>query len=411
MKIGLASDEILLDEFSLLEELSKKVEIQFIDLKNFSFKSPEETRSLINSYGIEAIVNRATSKNFRENSTENFEKADILVINPYGVEYFSNSKPRLKDIFRRYRIPTIDSILIQDFPIKKYGDRFSLNRNAAEKISKLIFQEWKKAVIKPTEGSRGKAIFYIESEKDFLRTCVTAFQNYKDRGKINEALFPCLSNPYGVYAEEFKPHALDLRISLEKEKGKSPVVIGCLARVVSSDEIIAKNTALGAIPIGIPTPPKYEKIAVECINALVNFTRSRGFNIDALYGGIDIIPVCEDGEERKKIYEGIKKLSKFKTEKIEPVKTKVKVALEKRLENRCTEGEFNKTLREHDQIYAEFKSLPEYLEAQSLILEHLDKCTPYANEFNTRPDFRNNTHNLSANIPESIYRVLKSIVA
>jgi len=419
MKIGIATDEITLDEFSILDEFKQRnIETELINLKKFLFKSSESTYDVIKSLDIDAIVNRATSKNLREISTENFEMAGINVLNSYGIEWISNLKTRTKDAFRKKGITTIDHILIPRFPIIRKSDgKFAFNKKIAKEIETLILNEFGEAVIKPMAGSRGKSIIHIGHIGDFTNECLETFRNYQITGNLNnDTVYQCLNNAYGIYAERFIPHALDLRIPLEQIYGKKSEVLGCLVRAVTDDSIVAKNTARGAIPLGIETPSEYRTLVLKCVEAMFYSARNCGYNADYLYGGIDIIPMCNDRKEREKVYKAVRKITQFKKDKIDPAKNRLKVALDRwykkfTLKDLSPQLEVKEALKEHDNMYSKFTSLPDYIEAQKVIKEHLDLCTPYANEFNSRPDFRNNTHNVtSADIPASIFHVVKSIV-
>ncbi len=412
MTVGFATDVVTIDEFSILNELRKRyTDSKFINLNELLFKPIPGTYKNIGDLDVEVVINRTRSASQREYSTRMFEEAGIEVLNPYGVEWASNLKTTTKDAFNAYNIDTIDYVLIPSFPMVRTRDgKYRLIRDNAKKIAETVLNKFGKTVLKPVGGSWGKSIISFDSIDGYLKECIDTYQEYRKTGTLrNYSLYQCLNNPFGTYAEKFVPHALDLRIVVEKKPGKKPKVLGCLVRAVSDDNIVAKNTARGAIPLGIETPHEYRSLTIESIEAIIGYANTHGHKVDYLIGGIDIIPMCEDKDKREKVYEAVRKISQFKRENIDPAKKMVDDLLDKWSRRRCTGEKLEKALRQHDKVYAAFRSLPGYSQLQEVVGEYISQCKPYVNEFNPRPDFRNNTHNVAySNLPTRIIEVAVS---
>ena len=303
--IGFATDEITLDEFAILEKLeSNSIEYELINLNNLLLRSPN---SLCESIDSDIIINRATSSNAREVYSEFFEKAGIRVLNHFGMEQVCNSKLRTKIALEEHGIKTVEYVLINRFPIFRpnLNKKYVLSREVAKEVEEKIIDEFVTAVVKPTGGSRGKSILPIRSRGDFMKECVKTYQEYGETGILrNFNLYQNVNNPYGIYAERFIPHALDLRVPVSWRKGEV-MIFEPLVRTVMSDSIVAKNTALGALSLGVNLSQECEKLTENSIDAIVDFVERNGFPVEGLVCGMDIIAICEDLKERQKVYNAV----------------------------------------------------------------------------------------------------------
>lgn len=422
MRIGLATDEITYDEI-LLYNVSEGlgVKMGFIDLKSLLL-SGDVYEEIVKEHDLAVVVNRAVSKNLRERSAEIFERAGLKVLNPYIVEYVSNDKLRTKEAFRRFNLETVRYVLFPDFPFsrRKEDGRLRFYREKAKTIAKTIAHEVGfPAVIKPIGGSRGKSIRLIKDENDFLEECFRCYKLYIDgwsERRIPEALRQCVSNPIGIFAEEFIPHSLDLRVIVGMRRGESPQYIGCLGRVGRGEEEIAKNTALGSIPIGIDLPEEYRRIATDCIRAIVNYVKSFGYSVDYCLVGVDIIPRCDNPLERRRVYEAARRISPFKDKYIEQVKAQLSKAIRKlasrhgrNLDAYVKDKDFKDVDKNLVEVFRKYREMEEYKNLVKTSEEYLDVSEPKPNEVNTRVDYGINTRNAAClNIPYHIIQVISS---
>jgi hypothetical protein len=414
--IGFATDEITLDEFAILEELeSKDIEYELINLNNFLLRSPN---SLYESVDSDVIINRATSSNAREVYSEFFEKAGIRVLNQFGMEQVCNSKLRTKIALEESGIKTVEYVLINRFPIFRPNPnkKYVLSREVAKEVEEKIIGEFVKAVVKPIGGSRGKSILPIRSRGDFLKECMKTYMEYREMGILrNFNLYQNVNNPYGIYAERFIPHALDLRVPASWRKGEVEV-FDPLIRTVMSDRIVAKNTALGALSVGIDLSQECEKSTKKSIDAIVDFVERSGCTVEGLVCGMDIIPICESLKERQAVYNAVVEVAPLWEEHVFPLKRLVNKILERyaRFVRRprskydieevyqILKVELKRPLENMDQGYEKLRLSKEYENLQNVVAEHLEKCLLLPNELNLRPDFRFNTHNLAmAEFPSS----------
>ncbi len=414
--IGFATDEITLDEFAILEELeSNDVEFELINLNNLYLKS---TKSLCESINSDVIINRATSSNVREVYSEFFEKAGIRVLNQFGMEQVCNSKLRTKIALESHGIKTVEYVLINRFPIFRPNpnNKYVLSREVTKEIEEKIIDEFGTAVVKPTGGSRGKSILPIRSRGDFLKECVKAYTEYGETSILrNFNLYQNVNNPYGIYAERFVPHALDLRVPASWRNGEVKV-FDPLIRTVMNDSIVAKNTALGAFSAGIDLSQECKKSTKKSIEALIDFVERSGCTVKGLVCGMDIIPMCESTKERQTVYNAVVEVAHLWEEFVFPLKRLVNKVLERYARFVRKIGskhdieevyhilkiELKKPLEKMDRGYEKLRVSKEYERLQKVVTEHLEKCLLLPNELNLRPDFRYNTHNLAmAEFPSS----------
>jgi glutathione synthase/RimK-type ligase-like ATP-grasp enzyme len=405
MRIGVATDVVTQDEIlisNVLEDLG--VGLEFIDLKRLPFKTLEDLREIFfKDFKLSVIINRATSKYIREYSTEKLERAGLKVVNPYGIEYLSNDKFRTKEVFKSYSVKTMENVLIPNFPFERGKDgKLHFNRKALEQIIEVVNKEVGfPAVLKPIAGSRGKSIMLVKDSNDLYEKCRMLQKRYGEKGVENEyALYQCLLNPYGVYVEEFVPHPLDLRVIVAKKRGERPKYLGCLGRAVVSEDTIAKNTALGGIPIGVDPPESIKSLAVKCVESEVDYARNIGYEVDYCLVGVDIVPRSDEIAEREKVYRAVANILPFKNERIEPAKAELNKVLTKFLQGNLVKDKLKDAIEEVERKFNDFKSLEGYAQARSVIENYLETCVPYANEVNTRVDYGINTKNVACeNLP------------
>jgi len=413
MRIGFATDEVTLDEKLVLDVVHRLVQdVEFIDLYNFPLVSPEKLLERVES---RVIINRTSSHNKRSRFAEIVEEAGLKVVNPYGIEYVCNDKLRTKQAFLANGIKTIECALFPIFPFRKKKGIFLRDRSRWKKIGEMINKEMKyPVIIKPTGGSRGKSILFIKSPEHFSSECMKWYENQTE---IPTALYQNSINPDGTYVEGFLPHPLDLRIIVSKERNRSPEYRGCLCRGGLSDDVIAKNTALGAIPLGVDPSEEIKRLSVDCMEAVAKYAIGRGHDVDCYLVGIDIIPECDRENERKKVYEAFKSLSSMHQEirtvtgslydafkriqsaqkvlerKKLSIEYEEKILLKKMLSDR--ETEFKTTLETLDKKFSKFRRSKEYRHAQKVVRNYLDVSTPLPNEVNPRPDYGINTRSVA----------------
>jgi len=207
------------------------------------------------------------------------------------------------------------------------------------------------------------------------------------------------------------PHALDLRVLVQKiDDGIK--YLGTLARVAEDEERVAKNTALGSIPVGLDDVPEYIKqMAINSVRAMMAGIERVYQPSRSLLIGVDIIPSTEDVEARQEVYSGASRLVDYKRGRIEDAKTELQRILKGRLSSHkrnllavSQDEEFLRSVRYFDEVFGEFKSLPAYQSLQKVIQQYLLGATSYVGELNPRVDFGTNTRNLS--IPRLHYMIV-----
>jgi glutathione synthase/RimK-type ligase-like ATP-grasp enzyme len=419
VKIGLATDEITLDEYAIWKELEKSnIEYELINLNNLTFKSP---RDMFFSTDLDVVINRATSLGIREISSRFFEENGIKVLNAFIFEAISNSKLFTKFAFAKSDIETINYILVDRMPIIKPNpnSKYKLDRNTAKEIEEIIIKELGEAIVKPTKGSRGKNVILISKKGDFVGECKRSFSKYTETAILdNFCLYQNVNNDSGVYAEQFIPHALDLRVPALLTGGKIEVT-SPLLRTVRDDYSIAKNTALGAFSAGIELSKECRKLTENSIYSILKYI-GRITELNGFICGMDIIPMCEDFQKRQKVYDSVAEISPLWEKYIFPSKRPVMKIIHKYSRHmrvwksnysmiNIFEGldkELSEPLEKMDKAYQKVSNSEKNKTLQNVAMEHLENCILFPNEINLRPDFRYNTHNLATkSIPSSYIEV------
>jgi len=413
MTIGLLVDEITLGEILIYSSLKRRsTNIRLIDATD-SFSNTEKIIS--EDPELKCVINRVTRKNLRIFYSEILKNRGIKVLNPFEIEYVSNSKLRAKLAFSTHQVRTARFAIIPKFPIEQYSIGRLARHDRVEEIAAFLEAEVGfPAILKPSEGSRGKSILIVNSREDFVAQC-RKYRTIDEILKVPYALYQTLSNPVGLFAEEFIPHAFDLRILISM-KGNSVKCLGCLARVGREEAEVAKNTALGSIPVGVEIPKSYEDAAANGLMAVVSYVEKMwGTSPDCCLVGVDIIPRCDDAEARREIYSLAKAISPFKDKHIEQAKKLLNVTLRKLLKTYgknfdaiLEDKGFINVWKHLDSTFREFQSLDGYNRLQEGINRVLETSEPYICELNTRVDFEVNTRNLS--IP-NLHEIMAELVA
>ncbi len=409
MTIGLAVDyldtELYVDEILILQAFLNRGVIPTI--MHYSHRTGIEKEFLED---LDKVVNRLVHRRGRVNFAQELEESGITVLSSYSVEGFCRYKPAMKEVFKDQEIPTAPYHLTKH-PLKIVGGTIRGNEENIEEIADSIQEELGFPVaVKPTSGSRGKSIIKVNGKEDFIDFCSS--QRGKPRGEVPSAFYRNSINPGGLFLEEFLPHPLDLRCLVSMKRGRKPEYLGCLARVGRSDEEEAKNTALGAIPVGgIDSPQIVEDISLSSVRAMLSYIEN---DQGPLIVGVDIIPVCDDLEVRRGIYEVVRGVSDYKDSEIEGAKDKMRATLDSRVERFGTDllgilydEKFEGDLANLDRIFGEYRSSEEYKELQRRISTYLrENMSFYVAEINASVDFGTNTRNLTRPLQEDIVDVV-----
>ncbi|MFQ5762850.1 MAG: RimK family alpha-L-glutamate ligase [Candidatus Bathyarchaeia archaeon] len=407
MSIAVLVDEVTLGEVLIFSALKRKgIQARLIDATN----SLPNVENMLRDPTLKGVINRVTRKNLRTFYAEELKNRGTRVLNPFEVEYISNSKLRTKQAFSARGVKTARFTLIPKFPVEQYSVGRLARHDRVEEIAEILEAEVGfPVVLKPSEGSRGKSVLIARSRDDFAAQC-RKYRTIDQLLEIPYALYQTLSNPIGLFAEEFIPHPFDLRVLISM-KGKSTSYLGCLARVGRSEDEVAKNTALGSIPVGVEIPKSFKDAAMNGLLSVVSYAEKTWSNTPACcIVGVDIIPRCDNAEARKEIYILAKTVSAFKNERIEEAKKLLNVTFRKLLKKHGVDSDaimqdkgFLDAQKHLDHAFSVFRSLDGYKRLQEGIWRCLESSEPYLGELNTRIDFEVNTRNLCIpNLHENI---------
>jgi len=313
-----------------------------------------------NDYSL--VINRCQSKSRRERASLLVEDQGGRVINPFEVEMICNSKIFTISRFVKSGVNTVKSAYIP-FSVEKEGDRTLYRIDSINRVIKSVENSFKYPfVIKPERGSRGRNVMMVVNREDFE--------------KILKRWVRSLDSPAGFLIQEFIGKAFDLRIVTASYDGRNHAHLASLARVPSSREAFATNTALGAIPVGVELPDKAIDEAVKASMAVSKSTSVLG---------VDAIPKVDDDAIEKilsyaeKVAPIHNKIRKFK----EDFSNSVKISLEK----------FIKSRERMDSEFQKMINSPEYGKLKEALENALENATLYFIEVNSRPDFYINTRN------------------
>ncbi|MHA1408912.1 MAG: YheC/YheD family protein [Candidatus Odinarchaeia archaeon] len=376
MRIGLLFDRMGVEEDFFL---NMDYPIEKINSSNLIIDG-----SPLDSFDV--IINRIESKYRRKKLSKFFEVYGTEVINNYSIEEVCGSKIETKIALNLSGVPSGKTIFKFGFPFSKRGNKIVKRVTEINRLKRII-KELKPCISKPDLGSRGKSIILIEDEGK-LEEIFDKYDNFDD---IPETFKSTLISPEGVLVEEYNPHALDLRVVVYKPKNAGSRVFGTLVRAVPEESILAKNTSLGGVPIGVPSIKKVDEIAVKAMEAIQKYTnRIYSKKLEYYIVGVDILPRNDSLNARNKIYESVKRLKKYMDKITAAKKTKKNTVI--------------------DNAFEIFKKSEEYQKAQEACIEYINNSTLLVTEINTTPDFGINTRNLIGNLITCYDKIIKSIL-
>jgi len=308
------------------------------------------------------VINRCQSKFRRERASFLLEENGGRVINAFEVENVCNNKTFTIARFIRNRVKTVKTAYVP-FAVEKEGEkpvyRVEDIRRVVDEIEFLFNYPF---VVKPERGSRGRNVTLVEERKqleNILRKWVRS-----------------LDSPSGLLVQSAVNKAFDLRIVVASYNGVSHVCLASLARVPSSKEVFATNTALGAVPVGVTIPRRVENEAARAAAAVSK-------TIGVL--GVDAIPEVDR--------EAVEKVVGY-SRSLAPVHERVKRFKECFSRSvKLSRDKFLETRGKMDEAFKEMFRTPEYSKLASFLEEVLDHAEVFFIEVNSRPDFYINTRN------------------
>lgn len=326
------------------------------------------------------VINRCQSKSRRERASFLVEEQGGCVINTFETEVICNSKIFTTTRFAKSGVRTVKTAYVP-FAVEKEGEkplyRADVVKSVVENIESLFKYPF---VAKPERGSRGRNIVRIE-ERSQLENLLKRWVR-------------SLDSPAGLLIQECVNKAFDLRIVVSLCTDEKHACLASLARVPSSKESFATNTALGAIPVGVELP---EKAVEEAIRAAIAVSKSIGVL------GVDAIPEADEdmvekvvacAEKVTPIHSGVKRLK-------EEFSNSVRLPLEK----------FLKAKEKMDGAFKEMLDTPEYNELKKVLEKILESSELYFIEVNSRPDFYINTRNCTGvDVSENYVKCIEKIL-
>ena len=356
MKPALFYDNMTCDEMGIVLASKKRgIDLETVDFSTFINILGEK-----NSYS--PVIDRCQSKSRRERASFLVEEQGGLVINPFSVEVLCNNKIFTINRFTKLGVKTVKTAYVP-FAVEKEGDKPVYRADALNRVIREVEGLFKYPfVIKPERGSRGRNVMMINSKSHFET--------------ILKKWVRSLDSPAGFLVQEPVSKAFDLRIVVSSYGDMKHNYLASLARVPSSKEAFATNTALGAIPVGVELPQKARDEAVKASKAV-----SQSIHIL----GVDAIPeVSEDiaekiislAEKISLIHNDIKKLK-------EEFSSSVKLSIEK----------FIKARERMDAAFQRMINTSEYMKLKETLENALESTNLYFIEINSRPDFYINTRN------------------
>ncbi|MBO3808866.1 MAG: hypothetical protein FGF50_04665 [Candidatus Brockarchaeota archaeon] len=326
------------------------------------------------------VINRCQSKARRERASFLLEEEGCRVINAFEVETVCNNKTFTIAKFIRNGVKTVKTAYVP-FAVEKEGEKPVYR---VEDISKVVegieFSFNYPLVVKPERGSRGRNVMLIEERKQLE--------------SVLKKWVRSLDSPSGLLVQGLVNKAFDLRIVVVSYDGVNHVCIASLARVPSSREAFATNTALGAVPVGVSIP---RRVRNEAVKAAAAVSKKTGVL------GVDAVPEA-DSEAVEKVVEYANILAPIH-ERVKSLKEcfsrSVRLPPEKFLEAR---GKM-------DEAFKEMFRTPEYVKLRSFLEEVLDDADVYFIEVNSRPDFYINTRNCTGvDVSEAYVECLEAML-
>lgn len=356
LKPALFYDNMTCDEVGIKLVAEKRG----IQLETVNFSTTVNILEKVSQYS--PVLNRCQSKSRRERASFLVEEQSGRVINAFETEVVCNSKIFTTTMLAKSGVKTVKTAYVP-FAVEKDGETPIYRADSVKRVIENVESFFKYPfVAKPERGSRGRNIARIE-ERSQLESLLKKWVR-------------SLDSPAGLLVQECVNKAFDLRIVVSSYDGKKYTCLASLARVPSSKESFATNTALGAIPVGVELSEKAVEKAVKAAMAVSK-------NISVL--GVDAIPeadadmvekVITYAEQVAPIHNGVKR---FKEE----FSNSVRLPLEK----------FLKAKEKMDSAFRGMLNTPEYCKLKKVLEEILEDSELYFIEINSRPDFYINTRN------------------
>jgi hypothetical protein len=266
-------------------------------------------------------------------------------------------------------------------------------------------------VIKPPRGSRGGGFVnkVIHSPEE-MKSIIQEFSRAQNILRVPKSMCESLSNPIGVFVEEYLPHALDLRCIVSQNSSSQHHA--CLARIGTTDDSIQKNTSLGNMAVGIEASEELVKISKESLSAILDYAKKLFVDCPQ-YGitGVDVIPCCEDRDARQLVYKSALELAD-QWQEVEKAKRNFKTGLSKLWNIKyCGERNHEGLLYDNDfkalqekiyEAFSRFKSHPGYRKLQKAVGDYIEKSTLFGSENNTTVDWPFQTMHLCGPIQNDI---------
>ncbi|MCX8183348.1 MAG: hypothetical protein N3F08_02880 [Crenarchaeota archaeon] len=349
-----------------------------IMLENINFAVTINMLGDIEEYS--PVINRCQSKARRERASFLLEEKGSRVINAFEVETVCNNKTFTIPKFIRNGVKTVKTAYVP-FAVEKEGEKLVYRAEDIRKVVEAIeFSFNYPLVVKPERGSRGRNVMLIQERKQL--------ENVLKRWVRN------LDSPSGLLVQGLVNKAFDLRMVVASYDGANHVCIASLARVPSSKEAFATNTALGAVPVGVSIPRKIENEAAKAAAAV-----SRKIGVL----GVDAIPEA-NSETVEKVVEYARNLA--------PVHERVKRLKEYFSGSvRLPEEKFLEARGKMDEAFKEMFRTPEYVKLRNFLEEVLEDAEVYFIEVNSRPDFYINTRNCTGvDVSEAYVKCLEEML-
>lgn len=278
MSIALLYERSEPDEMGIkLTAQEMGIELVFIPFRKIAFTIQDKTytaKTIGKNYektikDVNAVLNRAQSKNRRLQAGYLMEMMGKKTINSSTVEFICYSKLRTLLHFWAAGIPIPKTVYVpcDATDTSKSGREIRNEKDIAELLQKEI-EIGQGIVIKPDAGTHGKGTLLSKSRAQLI----ASIQETK----------PSIINPVGITAQEFvEKWFYDLRIITYKEKGKAPFCHPvALARGSFKD--FRTNTYLGNTVFDGKLPLKVRELAVECGKALGKGSEAWLFALDAM---------------------------------------------------------------------------------------------------------------------------------
>jgi glutathione synthase/RimK-type ligase-like ATP-grasp enzyme len=214
------------------------------------------------------VINRAQSKNRRIYASMFLEAFGKEMLNPLTMELFCQSKIRTLLEFSKngVRIPRTVYVPCNPRDARVGGGQVDNSETVSDLIVRQLDDE--RVVVKPDEGTHGRGVLLAE-DHERLR-------------EILSGLRPSLTSPVGVVAQEYVPKWFyDLRIVVEKEKGRGPLCHPtAMARGGFGD--FRTNAHLKNMVFRVNLPANIREDAVSCANALGKDSKAWVVALDAM---------------------------------------------------------------------------------------------------------------------------------